>query len=165
MVLAARKIIKTLPEIHHKKFTVEQSSFLDYQDQSNFDLVLASGFLEYFKHLQPIADHLFKLTAVGGFLAIQVPNREFFRWNGVALAEEKDKGFYHHRISGEECDELMHNSGFEKSYGNYINHFYSPYGRFFPRLHVFLDKHLRKITPRETSRKKASMYCGVYKKI
>jgi SAM-dependent methyltransferase len=164
MVIATQKIIAQLPEDRRIRFSAEQSDFKSYQGKDHFDFILASGFLEYFDDLQPVVNRLYELTAVGGYLAIQVPNREFFRWNGISLIEEKNKSFKHYRISGDECDALMVEAGYEKIQGDYINHFYYRYTSTFPRLHIFLDRVLRKITPRAISRIRSSMYCGVYKR-
>jgi SAM-dependent methyltransferase len=165
MVVATQKIIAQLPKDRQKHFLAEKSDIKNYQGKDNFDFVLASGFLEYFDDLQPVVNRLYELTAVNGYLAIQVPNREFFRWKGISRVEEKNKGFKHHRISADECDALMKAAGYEKIQGDFINHFYYRFTSAFPRLHIVLDRVLRKVTPKALSCVRSSMYCGVYKRI
>ncbi|MDG2228974.1 MAG: class I SAM-dependent methyltransferase [Gammaproteobacteria bacterium] len=164
MLVATKDIIDKLPQAEQEKYSLVQSSFETYEDSQDYDFILASGFLEYFVELKPIIEKLYQLTSDNGHLAIQVPNREFFRWKGIALAKENDKGFSHHRISGSECDQLMAEAGYTKVQGDYINHYYYPYKRIFPKLHIIFDKLLSPYTPVSFSRKRASMYCGVYKK-
>lgn len=163
MVDATRAVIAQLPAGRRGNFDAVQASFLEYAGKERFQFVIASGLIEYFEELPPVVARFADAIEPDGCVAVQVPNREFFRWQGVALADEQDKGFRHHRISGEECDRLMRDAGYDKLRGDYINHFYWRFSGRLPRLHILLDKLLRGVTPRAVSRRRASMYCGLYR--
>lgn len=164
MIKSANIIIKEFPKNIQKKFQAHQTEFMSFNPKKKYDFILSSGFLEYFENLKEVCQKLYKLNNKNSYLAIQVPNREFYRWKGISLEKKSDKGFAHYRISKEECDEILKSVGYKKISGEYINVFFFNYSHKFPRLHVLLNRLLNNLFSDNFLKRRSSMYCGLYKK-
>ena len=164
MIKSADDIVKKLPQKVQKKFHVKHAEFMNFKSKNKFDFILSSGFLEYFKNLKEVCLNLYNLNNKGGYLAIQVPNREFFRWKGISLEKKIDKGFAHYRLSDKECDQILESVGYRKISGEYVNIFFFKYCHKFPKLHVFLNFFLQNLFSKNYLKKRSSMYCALYKK-
>ena len=164
MVRAVKKKIEDLPESIRHRFSCEQEDFITMEISEKYDFLLASGFLEYFDDLKMVAKKMHDLTETNGYVLVQIPNVEYYRWRNKKQIVNPDKQFTHNRITKDECNHLFSEEGFRLINGYFVNHTYFPYLRMFPYVYVFLNRILSTITPEVYSRLYASMYLGVYQK-
>jgi len=164
MIASVNQKIQKLPEEVKKRFSCEQGTVESMKNDVQYDFVLASGLLEYFEDLKPVATIMHQSTKSGGLLAVQVPNSEYYRWHNKEQKINEKKNFLHHRITKDECDSLFTSLGYRLVKGHFVNHIYFPLSLKFPKLYVFLSDFLGPVTPEFISRRFASMYIGVYQK-
>ncbi len=112
MVRAVKKKIEDLPESIRHRFSCEQEDFITMEISEKYDFLLASGFLEYFDNLKMVAKKMHDLTETNGYVLVQIPNVEYYRWRNKKQIVNPDKQFTHNRITKDECDHLFSEEGF-----------------------------------------------------
>lgn len=143
------------------KFTVAQVQ--SFTPEIKFDFVIASGLTEYFDDIQQVVCKLSSFVASGAYVAIQTPNRKFFRWKGQHKIFSKEKSFSHHRLSCDELDNMATEAGLTKITGCFVS--YSV-----PKLinNQFTQRLINRIAKTNIlnpfSEKLASMYIALYRK-
>ena len=162
MVVAAQKKADESGQSAKRQVSFLQADVLAINLGRQFDFVIASGLIEYFEDIGAAAAGLSKLIKPGGHIAVQTPNRNFYRWRGLHYQPSPGKSFQHHRISFEECDSYFVGAGLRKVAGIFFSHNYFPTAERFPRLYMMMCKRLRGATPRPLSAKIARNYLGVY---
>lgn len=143
----------------------EQADILLYNPDKKFDFIIASGLTEYFEEIEPVFEKFYELTKLGGVVAVQTPNRNFFRWKGHKKIFSQKKGFAHHRLAFDELDSLAENAGFKKLDGAFVNHLIIPFSSNFPWLHRTFDRTFASHFPVKISQTRATMYFGLYQKL
>jgi SAM-dependent methyltransferase len=167
MILSARKRFNAAKGDTDSSVGVsfEQADILTYTPDMTFDFIIASGLTEYFEEIEPVLEKLYALTKPGGVVAVQTPNRIFFRWKGQKKIFSAEKGFAHHRLSSNELDTLAADAGFEKIDGVFVNHHIIPFSSKFPWLHRAFDRTFAIQMPASISQTRASMYIGLYQRL
>ena len=92
MIISARKRFDAVKGENDSSVDVsfEQADILTYAPDITFDFIIASGLTEYFEEIKLVFEKFYELTRPGGVVAVQTPNRNFFRWHG----QKKRKCFY-----------------------------------------------------------------------
>lgn len=165
MIQSLKDKIAGLPEARRAVTTAEVVAISEMDVAQKYDFLLASGFVEYFEDMEPIVRKMAELTTPGGYVATQVPNRLYRKHKGLRYWSSPDKNFRHHRLTGEELDEVHAKAGLQKVRGFYIDHEYFPKSRkLSPRLFRALNRRFTYSTPEWFSRRYASGYIGLYRK-
>jgi SAM-dependent methyltransferase len=165
MIRSVQEKIDQLPPERRAHTSCEVAAISEMSANTAYDFILASGFVEYFDDVAPIVEKMAALTNREGYVATQVPNRLYYKFEGVRHWQSEGKAFRHHRMTREECDEIHADVGLEKVRGFYFDHLYFPKSRkWFPKLHYILDSRFAKLTPENFSRKFATGYLGLYRK-
>ena len=166
MIAAAKDLrkrqIESVPD--DKSVEFEVSDVLSFNPKKKFDYVFASGLTEYFEDIQLVMDKLAEFVDDDGYLAVQTPNRNFFRWEGKHKIYSEEKGFAHHRLSCDELDQFAKKSNLEKVAGKFVN-FTLPLGDNVVFIKKIFNVFANSFLPRNASDKYASMYIGLYRKI
>lgn len=166
MIRSLQEKIDRLPPARRALATCEVAALSEMDTQTKYDFVLASGFIEYFDDLGPVVKKMAELAVPGGYVATQVPNRLYYKFKGVRHWQSAGKSFRHHRLTREECDAVHLEAGLEKVRGVYIDHLYFPKARkLFPGLHYALCRRFGAVTPEFFSRRFATGYLGLYRKV
>ena len=81
----------------------------NHKIQKKFDVVIASGLIEYFTNHDEIIEKLLQLCKTGGRVIIQYPNKNFYRWKNKKYQKSPGKNFFHNRFSRKEVFEFFKN--------------------------------------------------------
>jgi predicted TPR repeat methyltransferase len=165
MIQSLNEKIAELPEDRRAVTTAEVAAISEMDVAKKYDFILASGFVEYFEDMEPVVKKMVELTTSGGYVATQVPNRLYRKHKGLRYWASSSKSFRHHRLTGEELDEVHEKAGLKKVRGFYIDHEYFPKSRkLSPALFQSLNRRFTYSTPAWFSRRYASGYIGLYRK-